>query len=212
MKALLIVVGLLCASVASGQQMYVELGTSVTSFDYQNSQGQTLDNLLSKPGLGLAGGYRDDLIRDKLFLRIGAVYNHYGAAGSDRRLDNFFEWEVNYLGPMAGLDYKLFQFREFYFYMRGNASLEFLVRGTQTINNQLFNLVGEDEFNSSILFIRAGFEMQYPISRNTKLSVNYQYGRTSLLQNNNDDETLQFSANQFSVGLVISLPNCNCSL
>ncbi|MEL6812455.1 MAG: outer membrane beta-barrel protein [Bacteroidota bacterium] len=212
MKALIFMLGLLCSYLGYSQQMFVELGTSVTSFDYKNAQGQTRDNLLSKPGVNVAMGYRDDIMRERLFLRIGAVYNSYGAIGSDRRLDNLFEWEVNYLGAGVGLDYRLFGLRDFSFFLKGSASIEFLVRGTQTVNNQVFNLVGEDEFNNSIFFARGGLEMQYPISRNTRLSVNYSYGRTTLLKNNNDDETLNFLAHQFTVGLVISLPNCNCAL
>ena len=195
-----------------GQQLFVEFGTSVTSFRYENATGQTRDNLLSQPGINLAMGYRDDIWNERLYLRLGAAYNSYGAIGSDRALNIFFEWETNFLGPQLGLDYRLFNLRDFSFYLKGSASLEFMIRGTQTVNNQVFDLVGEDEFNNSIVLIRGGVEMQYPISRTTALTVNYNYGKTMFLKNNRDDETLQFLAHQFMIGLVINLPNCNCAL
>jgi hypothetical protein len=212
MRKILAFCGLLCAGIVYGQQFYVGFGTSITAFDYTNAQGQEIENLLSRPGMNVNLGYRDDLIRDKLFLRIGAVYNSYGAIGSDRRLDNYFEWEVNYLGPSLALDLKLARLRDFHFFVTGTTYLEFLVRGTQTTNNQVFNLVGEDEFNSSLFFVRGGIEVQYPISRTTTLFVNYKYGKSILLENNSDDENLDFLSHQFTLGIFIDLPNCNCSL
>ena len=93
-----------------------------------------------------------------------------------------------------------------------SAALEILVRGTQTINNQVFNLVGEDEFNNTIFFGRGSLGMKYPISNNTSIYANYKYGRTVLIGQSNavDKEELNLIAHQFGIGLIINLPSCNC--
>ena len=193
------------------QQLYFEFGTTISSFDYENSQGQPLENLLSTSKAYFGMGYRQSInSRNTLFISLGASYNNYGAIGSENRVDNFFEWDVSYLGLKAGLGIKLFQLRDLTFFANTSVATEFLVRGTQVINNDVFNLVGEDEFNNTILFFRGGVEMQYPISRSTALFVGYNYGRTALVRNTGNGEQLNLNAHQFGLGLIINLPKCYC--
>lgn len=208
---LILIITLSCNSY--GQQLLVEFGKTMSAFDYKNSIGQPLDNLLSKPNNYLKMGYRDVLNNeDTFFVSITGTYNGYGAIGSDRQLDNYFEWDVTYLGLEAGLDYRAFRLREFSFYIKGSVAAEFLIQGTQTLNNQVFNLVGEEEFNDYLFFLRGGLMMTYPISRTTIISANYSVGKTALLNQGNplDKEELNVMAHQFGFGIIISLPNCNC--
>ncbi|WP_298904852.1 hypothetical protein [uncultured Psychroserpens sp.] len=196
------------------QQLYLELGKTISAFDYKNSLGLGLENLQSKSNTYLKMGYRDVINNEEtFFFSIGATYNGYGAIGSDRTLDNFFEWDVTYIGLEAGLDFRLFRVRDFSFFLKGNVSAEFLIQGNQTVNNQVFNLVGEEEFNNHIFFLRGGLMMTYPISRNTLITANYSIGKTALLDQGNaiDKEELKLTAHQFGFGIIISLPNCNCS-
>lgn len=207
----IILIAIYCNSY--GQQLFMDVGRTMSSFDYKNSQGETLDNLLAKPNTYLSIGYRDNLNDDKtLFFSLGGTYNGYGAIGSDRTLDNYFEWDLTYLGLNAGLDLKVFGVRDFSFYLKGSASVEFLIQGTQTVNNQVFNLVGEKEFNNNIFFMRGGLMMTYPISRNTLITAGYSIGKTVLLSKGNatDKEELKLIAHQFGFGVIINLPNCNC--
>lgn len=193
------------------QQLYVELGTTVSSFDYKNSQGQSLDNLLSTTKAYYGMGYRQSInTRRTLFLSLGAIFSNYGAIGSENTVDNFFEWDVSYLGLKAGLGLQLFRLRDLTFFANASASSEFLIRGTQTINNDVFNLVGEPEFNNTILFFRGGVEMQYPVSRSTALFVGYTYGRSVLANSGDSQERLNLNAHQFGIGFIINLPKCYC--
>jgi len=214
MKLLLyLLVTFVFAIPAKSQQIYAEAGTTVSSFHYKNSQGQPLENLLSKPNTYFGMGYRDVLNdRRTLHLSIGAVYNGYGAIGSDRVLDNYFEYDVTYIGLVTGLDYRLFRLRDFSFFIKGTVSVEFLLRGTQTINNQVFNLAGEDQFNQTVFFGRAGAGMQHPISDSTLFFANYTYGKTVLIGQGNaaGQEELKLATHQFGIGIIISLPMCNC--
>nr|WP_321411303.1 outer membrane beta-barrel protein [uncultured Allomuricauda sp.] len=193
------------------QQLYVDYGLNISSFDYKNSRGKPVDNILSKSKSYLGMGYRHNINNERtLFLSIGATYSSYGAIGSDIRLDNYFDWNTSYMGGTIGLDITLFQLRDFIFYLKAATAIEFLIRGNQTINNQVFNLIGKEEFNKSILFIKGSIGMQYPISRNTSIFANYSYGKTVFIDSVIDEEILKLNLHQFGFGFIISLPNCNC--
>lgn len=193
------------------QQLYMELGSTISSFDYKNSQGLPLNNLLSKSNTYFGMGYRQVINNQKtLFLALGVTYNNYGAIGSESSVDNFFEWDVSYLGVQAGLDYKLFQLRDLSFYLKGLVASEFLIRGNQTINNDVYNLVGEKQFNNNILFLRVGLGLQYPISNSTAIYAGYSYGKSVLISSGENAEKLKLNAHQFGIGFIINLPNCFC--
>lgn len=195
-----------------GQQLYFELGTTMSSFDYKNSQGRPLNNLLSQSKSYYGMGYRQSINeRRTLFISLGVSYNTYGAIGSENTIENYFEWDVSYIGLKASLGIKLFELRDLTFLANVSAASEFLIRGTQTINNEVFNLVGEEEFNNRIFFFRGGIEMQYPISSSTAIFVGYNYGKSVLISSGENSETLNLSAHQFGLGFIINLPRCYCS-
>ena len=195
----------------NSQQLYMAYGQTISSFDYENSRGQRLDNLLSQSKSYFGMGYRHTLNKAKtIFLRGGLTYNNYGAIGSENSVDNYFEWDVSYLGIKTGTDIKLFQHNDLLFFANGSVASEFMIRGNQTINNDVFNLVGEEEFNNNILFLRAGISMQYPISRGTALVVGYNYGSSILINSGINAEKLKLNAHQFGIGFIVNLPTCYC--
>ncbi|WP_298898879.1 outer membrane beta-barrel protein [uncultured Psychroserpens sp.] len=208
----ILIVVLLLSNLCFCQQLSFEFGTTVSSFDYENSQGQPLNNLLSKSKSYFGMGYRQTINNSRtLFLSLGASYNSYAAIGSESSIDNYFEWDVSYLGVKAGLGIKMFELRDLSFFANISMASEFLIRGNQTINNDVFNLVGEEEFNNNILFFRGGVEMQYPISRSTAIFVGYNYGKSVLISSGKNAEKLNLNAHQFGLGFIINLPKCYCS-
>jgi hypothetical protein len=40
--------------------------------------------------------------------------------------------------------------------------------------------------------------------------ANYTYGKSILLNSGESEEKLKLNTHQFGIGLIISLPNCNC--
>lgn len=194
-----------------GQKIYMEYGSTISEFDYENSNGNRLNNLLSQSNSYFGMGYRQAINPERtLFVNLGASYNGYGAIGSENSLDTYFEWDVSYLGVKGALELKLFELRDLSFYANGSLSAEFLVRGNQTINNNVYNLVGEEEFNNSILFPRVGVRMQYPISNSTAIYAGYSYGKSVLISSGENAEKLKLIAHQFGIGFIINLPKCYC--
>ncbi len=214
MKAVLyfVLLSFILCNEINGQQLFANAGVTASNFDYQNTQGQTLNNLLAVSNGHIVSGYRTGLDRrEAFFLRLAASYNAYGAIGSDAILDNYFEWDLDFIGAGVGLDVRLFRLRDFNFMFTTTLTAEYLLRGTQTINNQVFDLRGEQEFQAFNFFFRAGPEGQYPISRSSKLTLRYTYGTSLGLISQGDDETLNINAHQFAIGILINLPSCNCN-
>lgn len=196
-----------------GQRVEVGVGQTVSSFDYQNSVGGTLENLQSTNASYLSAAYLFQLPGDKLQVIIGGMLNNYGAVASDALLDNYFEWDVTYAGIQAGIHYSFARSKDFQFFVRPTATLEYLVRGTQTLNNQVFDLSGEDEFDNLLIVPRLGIGVQYPISNKAALYLKYGYGRSFSLVNARpeDNEKLNINMHNIGIGIVIQLPGCNCA-
>ena len=196
-----------------GQLLNVEIGQTISSFDYRNSEGGTLENLQSTNATYLGAAYLFQLPGDKLHVLVGGMLNNYGAVASDALLDNYFEWDVTYAGLQTGLHYTFARSKDFQFFVRPTATLEYLVRGTQTLNNQVFDLSGEDEFDNFLVVPRLGVGAHYPISNKAALYLHYSYGRSFSLvnANPNDNEKLNINMHNIGIGIVIQLPGCNCA-
>ncbi|KPM33374.1 Hypothetical protein I595_277 [Croceitalea dokdonensis DOKDO 023] len=213
MKWFIIVPFCLAFNLLQAQFLYTEIGQTISSFDYQNSAGGTLENLQSKSNSYLKAGYQFQLPGDKLSIALGGVLANYGAVASDALLDNYFAWDVTYAGIQTGLSYAFARSRAFEFFLQPTVSLEYLVRGTQTLNNQVFDLTGENEFDNMLLVPRIGVGIQYPISNKAALFLSYHFGRSYSLVNANpeDNEKLSINMHNIGIGLIIQLPGCNCA-
>ncbi|NJB70011.1 hypothetical protein GGR42_000473 [Saonia flava] len=203
----------LLSAMSYGQILYSDVGQTISSFEYKNSSGGSLENLQKGSNTYMGAGYAFQLPGDKAHIMVGGVFTNYSAMGSDVLLDNFYEWDLSYLGLQTGLWYNYARSRDFVFFAKLSASMEYLLRGTQTLNNQVFDLTREDEFDNLIVVPRLGLGIEYPISNKAALFVQYQYGRSFSLVNSNpnDNEKLNISNHNFGMGIIIQLPGCNCS-
>ncbi len=207
---------LLCffgVSQIKAQQIFFEAGPVISSFHYTDSQGTALKDLQSKTKGFLTVGYRQ-ILNDKrnLFLLGSLSYMGYASEGSSAALDVHYSWDVRYIGISPGIEYTFLQHRDFKFFLRAIPSIEFLVHGSQTINNDVYDLKGEDEFDSHIVYARAGPGIQFPIAKNAMAQLAYSYGYSfQIAATGASQENLNISTHQVSVGLVINLPGCNCA-
>jgi hypothetical protein len=209
MKKITLALFLLVAATTFSQQIYIEAGKTISSFDYKNSQGERLDNLQATPHSFMTVGYRNQSIVRNLNVSFGVSYVGYGAIGSDDSVGNYMEWDVNYLEFNTGLDYELFKIKETTFYVKGTASMAFLVHGTQIINNRVINLRNQEDFDKIVFDFRAGFGVLQPISSNLSFYVQYMHGRSLMLKEGtavtSDQETLRYVNDTVSFGLLINL-------
>lgn len=211
MKKITLMLLLLTATISTAQQLYVEGGKTMSSFDYKNSQGNSLDNLQGTAHSFMAIGYRNQLFIKNLHLSLGTSYAGYGAIGSDDTLGNYMEWDVNYLEFNTGLDYELFKVKKAKFYIKGTASMGFLLQGTQTFNNRVIDLKNRDDFDKTLFDFRAGFGFSHPISENLSFYAQYMHGRSLNLRegtaNIADQEELRIVSDNISFGLLLNILN-----
>jgi flagellar motor protein MotB len=191
------------AATINCQQILLEGGQTISNFRFESSEGNTLENLNARTFTYLKIGYRSDILTENLFLSAVASYSGYGAKGSTRTVDNYFEWDLSYLGLNVGLDYAFYQAGDFKFYLKGDGSVEFLVRGTQTLNNQVYKLTGEEDFDSPIYMLRAGLGAQYKVSDKLSVFTQYSYGGGSPFKGG--EEKLSFRTHNFGLGLLIDI-------
>ena len=101
---------LLISSIAlislNAQSIFIENGKSISRFEFENSQQEPLENLYTKTNTYISIGYEHELKKIKnLSIQLGLTHNSYGANGSDGVLNNYFEWDVDYLGLQLMLKY-----------------------------------------------------------------------------------------------------------
>ena len=209
MKKITLLLLVLVATATFAQQIYIEGGKTLASFDYKNSQGVRLENLQATPHSFMTVGYRDQLFIKNLNISLGTSYAGYGAIGSDNTVGNYMEWDVNYLEFNTGLDYRLFKIKKAHVYIKGTASMAFLVQGTQTINNMVIDLKNQDDFDKTVFDFRAGFGFRHLISENLAFYVQYMRGKSLKLKDGtavtDDQEELRYVSDNISFGLLINI-------
>lgn len=209
MKKITLLLLVLVATTTFAQQIYIEGGKTLASFDYKNSQGVRLENLQATPHSFMTVGYRDQLFIKNLNISLGTSYAGYGTIGSDDTVGNYMEWDVNYLEFNTGLDYRLFKIKKAHVYIKGTASMAFLVQGTQTINNMVIDLKNQDDFDKTVFDFRAGFGFRHLISENLAFYVQYMRGKSLKLKDGtavtDDQEGLRYVSDNISFGLLINI-------
>lgn len=205
----------------NAQSIFVENGKSISGFEFENSQQERLANLHTKTQTYISIGYEHELKKiNNLSIQLGLTHNSYGASGSDGIFNNYFEWNVDYLGLQSMLKYVIIDEYDWDIFLRLGASAEFFLKGNQTINNQVLNLKGVEEFDNTPVFLRSGLGASYRISTNTRLYVSYSYGQSFELNDNSNNssgaaqqqskEALKILNNQFGIGLIFHLQEKNC--
>lgn len=210
MKKLLIYSLLLATFSSFGQQVFFETGLNVSDFNFRNNEGEYLENLQSKTQNYITAGYKHRIFTDGLNISTAISYNNYGAIGSDPVLQNFFEWDISYLGFNLGLDYEAFKVGNFAFYISAGGSAEYMTDGVQTINNQVYNVKDVEEFKDIAYFFRSGAGLRFDISDTAKMYFQYAYATGLALNDNNNSSVtrLTIGVDTIGLGIMVDIP-CN---
>lgn len=197
---------------ANGQIIYMETGKIMSAFDYKDSKGNLLSNLKGSTQNNHGLGIRMPLFESNFHISCGAMYNKYGASGSDPVLRNYYEWEITNLGANLGFDYEFFKpsyksnnRNGFSFCLKIAGSTEFLLNGTQNLNDEIFDLKKKEEFDKPFYFLRGGVSANYYVSKIIIVFVEYMGGKSFLFGNYKNSEQLRITTHNISVGLAINL-------
>jgi hypothetical protein len=207
-KVLLILTAIVFCSNGFAQQAFVEIGTVSTMFDYQDSDGNTVENLYPKNYFNYALGYRMPISK-RFYIAGSIVHNTYGTHGSDLQRDKLYEWEVAYLGFAFDVDGEIIQKGPLRVLARAGISPQFLIRGTQILGEQVYDLKGVEQFDQPFVFFRGGAAVHYCLDGNIALTANYRYGKGFPMGGANDTESLRLNSSAFSLGILLSLGRAN---
>lgn len=187
----------------TAQQFYLESGKTISKFVFENSQGENLDNLQSSSHTYISLGYRQSIFNERLFWHASGNFSEYGSVGSDSNFDNYFEWDLTYLGLGLGVDYEIFKPGSFTVYLKASAGAEILIQGTQTLNNQVFNLMDEEDFDSALYVFKGGLGVQYEISPLLSVFTQYMYGTAGRFKDEQGD--LKINTHNIGLGLLVNI-------
>lgn len=207
-KYLFLFLLLLISVIGWGQGIYLETGKVSSNFKYLNSQGQSLDNLLAVNNNSMAIGYQHKFFSESLNWSFGANYSGYGAIGSINVLNDYLEWDIDYLEFDLGLDFNIFKIKKASVYIKGIVSAGFMLNGTQTVNNTVYNLREVDSFSKALFNLKGGFGFYHPVSKNISLFAQYMYGISSNLETG-DVEKLRIRSHSVSFGLLLNFDKKN---
>lgn len=202
-KITLLLVLFAATSLATAQQLYIEGGKTLSSFDFKNSQGRGLSNLQATTHTYMEMGFRNGLFLKNLNFSAGLNYSGSGAIGSDNTFGNFMEWEANYVGLNVVLDYQFLRINKAGFYLKGGISSAFFVQGTQTLNNRVIDLKNDKDFDTTLFTLQAGAGFSHPISENLSFYLQYVYGKS--LDTASGDAELKFISDNVGFGLLIDI-------
>lgn len=212
MKHLLVSFLILGAFTAPAQKVFVEVGKSISTFNYKTSNGATLDNLTGGNSNRISLGTRLPLFNSDLHFTFEALYHEYAAQGSDPILGNFFSWDFINTGANIGFDYEIhkpsvsFNVQQgFSFVVKAMVASEFLVMGTQNINDQINSLKDAPEFDKPFYFARGGAAINYYFDPAHVISISYILGKSFLFGDYTNQEQLTLFSHSFSIGLCVNL-------
>ena len=202
---------LICAFFActlQSQELFLNTGKSVTTFKFKDVLNNDLNDLQSSNHSYIDIGYRGRLFTESINFIGGFGFHTYGAVGNDT-FNNFLSWEVTYVGINLGIDAELFTVNDFSFHLNATVGPEIMLQGTQTINNLVFDILNEEDFNTPFVFIRAGASFEYWVAENIGIFFQYRFGRGSQIRNSDTGADLRYTSSDFGIGLVFKLAKKN---
>ena len=205
--------------IVNAQQFNIEFGKLISGFDYTNSDGEKLENLQGTTNNHFAVGFNMPIRRTKFYFLSNLAFNKYGALGSDAAVGNYYSWEVNYIGLGIGAGYEFFKlntflnyqnvntYQGFTFFIQASSSFEYLMLGTQIINNQTYDLKGVEQFDKPFVFTNGALGVRYYATKTLSAYFTYSFGYGfPVAKSENDNEVLKYITHTFSLGVSISLP------
>lgn len=211
MKRLIIIIFLGCSSFLFSQNIFLNTGVNLTTYDYKNSSGGSSENVLSSNGMFYELGYSIPLDFSKrsrgwgrysrMQFETSFTLNDYNATGGNS-LDNY-DWKSQYAGLRTGVEYMVFPNNTVTLSVEGSFGFETLLNGKQKIGGETFNLKDSEEFNGLFITPKFGLNAVYNVTEDVGLSGGLHFSKALSMKGESRNENLQFNNTHFSFGITI---------
>ena len=211
MKRLIIIILLGCSSFLFSQNIFLNTGVNLTTYDYKNSSGGSSENVLSSNGMFYELGYSVPLDFSKrsrgwgrysrMQFETSFTLNDYNATGGNS-LDNY-DWKSQYAGLRTGIEYMVFPNNTVTLSVEGSFGFETLLNGKQKIGGETFNLKDSEEFNGLFITPKFGLNAVYNVTEDVGLSGGLHFSKALSMKGESRNENLQFNNTHFSFGITI---------
>ena len=193
------------------QTVFFNTGVNMTTYDYQNSEGNSNNNVTSSNGAFYELGYGIPLDYSgrsrgwgrysKLFFKTSIKLNNYNATGGNT-LDNY-DWKAQYIGLNTGLEYLLFDNSSVSASVEGRLGFETLLNGKQKIGGETYNLKDNEEFNGLFITPKMGINILYNVTEDVGLGGGIHFSKALSMKGETEGEKLQFNNTILSFGIII---------
>ena len=211
MKRLIIIIFLGCSSFLFSQNIFLNTGVNLTTYDYKNSNGGSSENVLSSNGMFYELGYSVplDFSRrsrgwgrySRMQFETSFTLNDYNATGGNS-LDNY-DWKSQYTGLRTGVEYMVFPNNTVTLSVEGSFGFETLLNGKQKIGGETFNLKDSEEFNGLFITPKFGLNAVYNVTEDVGLSGGLHFSKALSMKGESRNESLQFNNTHLSFGITI---------
>ena len=194
----------------SNQFFDLEIGNSITTFHYVNSNGESNWDFINGQSNFIDLNYSFKLFKN-FYLRSGVNLMGFNPTSKDQQNGNFYSWNTTYIGIGTGFNWKFFSLGKLQFHVNTKIGFSKLLAGEQQMNGRTYNLKDQNDFTGDHWFYKHGLIIYYQLSEKIMLGINGSiltnaknafgpYPRPNIenikLKSKNIGITLLFSANE----------------
>jgi hypothetical protein len=190
----------------SQSAIYFTTGRNFTKYSYTNILGNQATNISSSLGNSYSLGYSKNLNlkfnKRPIYYDFEWTIDELNSSVYNKNL--FVDWNTVFTGVKNSLLFSIISHKQLRFHLKLGAMVSTMVRGTQELNGELFDLAQTDSFKGVFLSGIGGLQAQYNASDYGGLRIGYdfQYGFNPLLKK---PEQFSTSTNRIWFGVVFNL-------
>lgn len=210
MQRITLILVLIVSQSLFSQELFFNIGSNSTTYDYKNSLGQSNPNLRPSKGSFYELGYEffldnaDSSLDSKISYAASLTLNQFNAKGGD--FNNTYSWNTSYLGIQNAILATIVRSSEDVFSLKFKAGLNTstIIKGEQLLNNRVYDIKNHSEFKGVLLQPICGVVFRLDLSRNILINAGYTYSKAFNVSNKSA-EKLNFSTHQIQIGLHYSI-------
>lgn len=183
-----------------GQHYKVEIGSNITSYEYEKSAGVNSPTL--RPSAGMHASLSTEIeakpISKYLVVESGINYNQFNNVGDIQNIP--IVYSTDYIGIVSGIGPKVNLGSGYLLEAKFDVSINKMINGYQYLSNHYVDLAGDDQFNS-FLFMK-GYSIEFTKQIGQQLGVYIKYQRLDSYPNGSP--SLNIIPSTFSIGLTLN--------